>query len=117
MKNNNYTISDTNKGVFAKVELDGKEYNLSLRYRTGSNNRRTWEVCGKYPTEKYLISYEGGKLIILEKGGEYEVGQTVNHKAFGKGIVTNVTDTTLAIDFGAKGEKCIMKSILNNFLV
>lgn len=111
-----YKISDTNYGTKAVVTLPEGTFNLTLSYRTGLNNRREWTVVGNYPKDSYLISYDGGELIILKKGGEFEVGQKVNHKAFGEGTVTNVNGNMIAIDFGKKGQKVMMKSILKNFL-
>ena len=117
MKNEiTYKISDTNYGTKAVVTLPEGTFNLTLTYRTGLNNRREWKVEGNYPRDSYMISYEGDELIILKKGGEFEVGQKVNHKAFGEGTVTNVNGNMVAIDFGKKGQKVMMKSILKNFL-
>ena len=111
-----YEISDTNKGMFAKVNLPEGTFNLTLSYKTGMNNRRIWIVNGNYPKDKWLISYEKGSLIILEKGGNFEVGQILIHKAFGKGIVTNINGSMVTIKFDKVGEKIMMKSILKNFL-
>lgn len=68
-----YKITDSNTGTFAQVYLPEGTFNLRLTYHTGLNNRREWSVNGAYPKEKYMISYEGGDLIILKKGGEYEL--------------------------------------------
>lgn len=109
-------ISDTKNGTFATVNLAEGKFNLTLKPRRGANNRKEWDVVGSYPADKYLISYEGGSLIILPKGGEYTVGQEVTHKVFGKGVVTDVADNALVIKF-AECEKMLLKSILKNFLV
>jgi hypothetical protein len=117
MKNEvTYKISDTNNGTKAVVTLPEGTFNLTLNYHKGMNNQRVWTVDGNYPKDKWLISYEGGKLFILKKGGEYEVGQEINHKAFGKGIITNINDNMLSINFDKVGEKIMMKSILKNFI-
>lgn len=110
-----YKIQNTNNGMIATVTLAEGVYCLVLTYKTGLNNTRVWEVKGSYPKEKYSITYEQGQLFILAKGGSYEVGQIINHKAFGEGVILNVTETIVTIDFKA-GQKSIMKSILNNFI-
>lgn len=112
---NTYEIKDTNAGTFATVTLEEGTFNLQLTYKNGLNNTRVWEVKGSYPKEKYSITYEQGKLFILAKGGEYVIGQIVNHKAFGEGVILNVTETVVTVNFKA-GQKSIMKSILKNFI-
>jgi len=111
-----YKITDTNYGTKAIVNLPEGTFNLTLTYRNGMNKRREWTVSGSYPEAKYSISYDGGNLFILEKGGEFTVGQKLIHKAFGKGVVTNVNGNMVAVDFGKKGQKVMMKNILKNFL-
>ena len=111
-----YKISDTKYGTKAIVTLPEGTFNLTLTYRKGMNNRREWVVNGNYPEAKYLISYDGGSLFILKKGGEFTIGQKLTHKALGKGVVTNVNGNIVAVDFGKKGQKVMMKSILKNFL-
>lgn len=113
-----YKITDTEKGIFANIQIEEGTFNLEIKqlpYNKIDGNRRTFEVVGNYPTDKYLITYEAGKLFILKKGGKYEVGQKVTHKAFGKGIIEKVTENSLSINFN--GElKNIMKIIAANFL-
>ena len=110
-----YKMRDTKSGIYADLTIDGKTYNLSLRYFRGMNNTRDWEVKGNFPADKYSISYEGGKLIVLRKGGDYEVGQKINHKAFGEGVITSINGNMIGIDFNGT-TKAMMKSILANFL-
>ena len=111
-----YKISDTNRGTFLTVNLPEGTFNLTLTYKKGMNNQRVWTVNGNYPAAKWSISYEGGKVFILAKGGEYEEGQKVTHKAFGKGVVTYVSENMVTINFDKVGEKVLGKSILKNFL-
>ena len=110
-----YKITDTNSGMFAEVNLPEGTFNLSISFKRGMNNRRETVITGNYPTEKYMISYDGG-LVILEKGGDYEIGQELDHKAFGKGIVEKVSDKSITINFAKVGQKTMMKSIIKNFL-
>jgi hypothetical protein len=110
-----YKINDTKNGTFATVTLPEGVFNLKLTYKNGLNNVREWSVVGTYPREKYMIAYENGVLIILEKGGDYEVGQKINHKAFGEGVITNVSEKSVIVDF--KGQaRPFSKSILKNFI-
>jgi hypothetical protein len=110
-----YSIKDTNSGIFAKVNLPEGTFNLKLYYHFGLNGTREWEIKGNYPKEKYSISYDMGMLFILKIGGEFEEGQKINHKAFGKGIITSIKGQMIIIDF--KGtKKLFAKSILTNFL-
>lgn len=111
-----YKITDTNKGILAVVTLPEGIFNLTLTYKTGQNNRREWLISGKYPTEKYSILYDGNTLSILEKGGSYEIGQKVEHKAFGFGIITEMSSNCLVINFKNVGTKSLMLSIAKNFL-
>jgi hypothetical protein len=111
-----YKISDSKIGMFATVNLPEGVFNLTLKPHKGINNRKEWTVIGSYPTEKWSISYEGGKLFILAKGGDFFVGQKINHKAFGKGVITNINGGTVGINFNESGEKAMAKSILTNFI-
>lgn len=111
-----YEIKDTNYGTKVFLHLPEGDFTLNLRYHRGMNNRRVWTVDGTYPEDKYLISYENGKLFVLPKGGDYKVGQIIEHKAHGKGTVISVNETSVVIDFGTKGEKMMLKSILKNFI-
>ena len=118
MKNEiTYKIEDTNSGVFATVNLPEGTFNLRLTSFTGLNNRREWKVNGHYPMDKYMITYEGGgRLFIFVKGGEWNEGETVTHRAFGKGVITAVYESSLTVEFENFGTKSIMKSIAINFL-
>ena len=119
MKTYNYTIKDTKKGIFANVELLEGNFNLEIKqlpYDKINGNRRIFEIVGYYPTEKYSISYEAGKLFILEiNASNYVEGQKVNHVIFGEGTIIKVTENVLLVDFNGN-EKTIMKSIATNFL-
>ena len=117
MKNSEitYKITDKNSGMFAEVNLPEGTFNLKISFKRGMNNRRESVITGNYPTEKYMISYDGS-LIILEKGGEFTVGQKLEHKAFGKGIVEKVTENSITVNFTKAGQKTMMKSIIKNFL-
>lgn len=118
MKNVSYKIEDTNSGVKAFVTLPEGNFTLNLNYHNGMNGRRVWTVEGNYPKDRYMISYEMGKLFIIEKSNnELTEGQIINHKAFGKGIITSVSDNTVVINFDKAGQKQLMKSILANFLI
>ena len=110
-----YKISDTSNGIFAEVNLPEGTFNLKLTSYTGLNNRREWKVNGHYPSN-YSITYESGTLFILAKGGSYEIGQVVNHKAFGKGTIESVNSGSVMINFEKVGTKSFMTSILANFL-
>ena len=112
-----YKISDTNYGTKAVVNLPEGTFTLTLKYHNGINNQRVWTVEGNYPKDKWLISYEGGKLFILEKGrDDFKIGQEVIHKAFGKGVIASINDNMISINFDKIGEKTMMKSIIKNFL-
>lgn len=112
-----YKINDSKGGTFATVNTPDGTFNLKLVYHNGQDNRRVWEVKGTYPREKYMITYEGGRLFILRKGGDFEVGQTITHKAFGTGVVKSVNGNAVCVNFEKAGEKVMMKSILANFIV
>jgi hypothetical protein len=119
MKNFSYKIQDTPKGIFANVELSEGTFNLEIKqlpYNKIDGNRRVFEVVGNYPKENYSISYEAGKLFILEiTNKDYSEGQKVTHKVFGKGVISKVTETALQIEFKA-GSKTLLKSMASNFL-
>lgn len=113
-----FKINDGYNGTFAEVKLPEGNYNLKLTPYRGLNNRREWKVLGNYPKDKYRISYEGGgDLHILKKGGAlYNAGETVTHTAFGKGVITSVSDDMVTINFEKAGTKSLLKSIASNFL-
>lgn len=114
--NTSYKISDTSNGMFLNVTLPEGNFNLSLQSFRGMNNRREFKVVGSYPKDKYSITYEGGHVSILEIGGEFTKGQKVTHKAFGKGRITQVSDSAISIEFNKIGQKTLAKSIAKNFL-
>jgi len=118
MENVSYQIKDTNSGTKAFVTLPEGNFTLNLSYRNGLNGRRVWTVEGNYPKNRYMISYEMGKLFIIEKkDNDFTEGQIINHKAFGQGTVTLVRSNAVVINFDKAGQKQFAKSILANFLV
>lgn len=115
-KNISYEIKDNGYGMKAFVHLPEGDFTLTLKYHNGMNGRREWNVTGNYP-KNYSISYDANGLHILERDETaFEVGQKVNHKAFGAGVVTNVNGNVVSVEFENKGKKVMMGTILRNFL-
>ena len=110
-----WTINDSNSGTWAKVTTPEGTFNLKLTYKTVMNGRREWSVNGQWPKDKYMITYNGGELFVLPLGGDFEVGQVINHKAFGQGTISSIVGEVVTIQF-ANGSKSLMKSILKNFI-
>ena len=110
-----WTINDSKTGTWAKVTTPEGTFNLKLTYKTVMNGRREWSVTGQLPKDKYMITYNGGELFVLPLGGDFEVGQVINHKAFGKGTITTIVGEIVTIQF-TNGSKSLMKSILKNFI-
>lgn len=113
-----YKINDTVNGIFATVYLPEGEFHLRLDYRRGIDNRRTWTIRGNYPKDKYTISYQNGELIVLpvSKGEEFIEGAKVEHKKYGKGIITRVTSGMVDVTFDKYGKKNLAKFIIANFM-
>lgn len=112
-----YELKDNGNGMFAFINTPDGTFTVKITSFIGLNGRKEWEVAGNYPKNKYYIVYESNQLIVLPKGGEYEVSQVVNHKAFGKGTVTAVNASSVTINFEKVGTKSLLKSIAANFLI
>jgi hypothetical protein len=114
--NISYEIKDSNYGTMAYVHTPEGDFTLKISYYNGLNGRREHKVTGNYPRDKYSISYEQGKLFILEiDNGDYKEGQKVNHKAFGEGIIKEVLENTITIEFNG-ASRCLAKKLASNFL-
>lgn len=111
-----FKINDSVNGIFATINLPEGEFHVRLDYKKGFNGRREWTVLGQYPKDKYSITYDGTLTILPLSAGDFEVGQKVTHKAFGKGVVTEVGKGAIRVQFNKKGEHLIMRSIAANFM-
>lgn len=115
-KNISYEIKDNGYGMKAFVHLPEGDFTLTLKYHNGMNGRREWDVIGHYP-KNYSITYGANGLSILERDETaFEVGQKINHKAFGAGTVIKVNGNAVVVDFKKVGQKPMMGTILRNFL-
>lgn len=116
MKTISYEIKDNGYGLKAFIHLPEGNFTLTLKSKYDFNGRRIWDVIGTYP-KNYSISYDANGLSILEKNDTaFEVGQKLNHKAFGTGTVIKVNGNAVTIDFDKVGQKTMMATILRNFL-
>jgi len=116
--------SDRNSGMYAEV-IFSDNTNLVYRVEFGKegprhDDRRTEKlvfVSGTANCEMWSVMIHSNQITVLEKNNnQYEVGQEVNHKSYGKGIITKVTNNALMIDFNGIS-KVMLKSIVSNFLI
>ena len=111
-----FKINDSVNGIFATINLPEGEFHVRLDYKKGFNGRREWTVLGQYPKDKYSITYDGTLTILPLSAGNFEVGQKVTHKAFGKGVVISSSTGAIRVEFEKVGQKQIMRSIASNFM-
>ncbi len=85
----------------------------SLIDRTGNENPYANRVTGSHPQQQMQFNpFMKKKPVTAPTANHYKVGNTVFHKAFGKGLVLNATpmgnDTMLEIAFDKVGTKTLM---------
>lgn len=104
--------------MYVNGKMGSTSFELQFK-ATKSGKIYTYDlVRSTLDSSKYMVSMSNFGLNIVELNNDatFEVGQIVNHKAFGKGTIVEVNDQALVIDF-AGTKKMLMTSMVSNFLI
>lgn len=102
--------------MYVNGYMNGAKFELSFKVSKQDKVNVYILATTTLDRDKYFVSYDIEGLSLLPKDSkEYELGQIVNHKSYGKGQIIEMNKTALKVNFN--GEiKVLAKSIASNFL-